>query len=399
MSPKPYMSEFDLISLEIPSEQQARHYVGTYLSLLMLDSRYPKDVVRQKWTHQLQSAPITGNVIAHSGKEIVALSTQLTGDVKIILNTWEELNEPHSFHLPYAPSSILDTLRECHLLGKCLDPSLKTRLKLSTSGSQLIADDSHNLYFLTQNSIGDIFYQGLNYEEILDKNSFVNTNAYYALEIWERRMLAQNFVAPLVLSDQSNMETVFESFSNRNLKYQVPVKKSWKDRERSPDRRRKKRIRKQMEEEGSLPPVWKQSIDRLSQYTDRLAPGLLGIWEVAEMKEPVPQAGSTQKVLSWLQRSEDKPPEPSMSQEILEDEDDDCVLTPVFSQELVSVSQQQEPRYDFETEDVKIDSSGYIDDVFLDEEFSNRPPAVTKRKEGVSKRKETKPRNNFTVGF
>ncbi|XP_015110290.1 uncharacterized protein LOC107036685 [Diachasma alloeum] len=399
MHPKPYMNDHEWISLEIPSNNEACHYIGTYQSLLMLDSRHPEGPVRQKWTHQLQSAPITANILSHSGREVVTLATQLPGDVKIILNTWEDSDEPHSFHLPYAPPSVLDTLRECHLLGKCLDPLMRTRLKLSTAGSQLIQDESQNIYLFTQNSIGDIFYQGLNYEEVLDKNSYVNTNAYYALEVWEKRMLAQNFVAPLVLSDQSNMGEVFQAFTNKDLKYQEPVRKIWKDRERSPRRKRRREVKKKSKtkEEEEPAPSWKHSIRRLSQYTDRLAPALLEIWEVTGQKDRGPQAGSTEKVLSWLQYSEDGVQEPPLSQGTLREEDDDCVLTPVFSQELISVSQQQEPRDYFEDADVKIEHPGVIEDGFTHEDYL--PLERPKRTEGVNKRKETKRRNNFTVGF
>ncbi|XP_063981105.1 uncharacterized protein LOC135164567 [Diachasmimorpha longicaudata] len=398
MHPKPYMNDHEWISLEIPSNNEACHYVGTYQSLLMLDSRHPEDPVRQKWTHQLQSAPITGNILFNNGREVVTLATQLPGDVKIILNTWEDSDEPHSFHLPYAPPSVLDTLRESQLLGKCLDPLMRIRLKLSTAGSQLIQDESQNIYFFTQNSIGDIFYQGLNYEEVLDKNSYVNTNAYYALEVWEKRMLAQNYVAPLVLSDQSNMEAVFNAFTNKDLKYQAPVRKIWKDRERSP--RRKKcnegKKRKTLEEEESAP-SWKHSIKRLSQYTDRLAPALLEVWEVTGQKDQGPQTGPTEKVLNWLQYSGDGTQEPLLSQGALEDEGDDCVLTPVVSQELISVSQQQEPRNYVQDVDGNIQHGEFIEDSFAHEDYV--PLQRPARMERLDKRKEAKRRNNFTVGF
>ncbi|XP_011300615.1 uncharacterized protein TAF1C-like [Fopius arisanus] len=399
--PKPYINDHEWVSLEISSNNEACHYVGTSQSLLMLDSRRG-DVVRQKWSHQLQSAPVTGNLLSHEGREIITLASQISGDVKIILNTWEDSDEPHSFHLPYAPASILDTLRESHLLGKCLNPLMRTRLKLSTAGSQLIQDESQNIYLFTQNSIGDIFYQGLNYEEVLDKNSYVNTNAYYALEVWEKRMLEQNFVAPVVISDQSNMGKVFEAFTNKDLKYQEPVRKVWRDREKSSsgkwrEEAQKRKKKKKSEEEKEPPPRWKHSIKRLSQYTDRLAPALLEVWEVTGHKDQVPQTSANEKVFTWLQNSEDKSPEISLSQGTLRDQDDDCVLTPVFSQELISVSQQQEPSNHFENPEVQAETLEFDEDLLIDDDYGtlNRP----KQTANVTKQKENKRKNNFTVGF
>lgn len=62
MCPKNYFEICDdVISYEMPSLKDYRLYVGTYHTLLMLDSRVPDDSVQQKWSHRLESAPLFGN--------------------------------------------------------------------------------------------------------------------------------------------------------------------------------------------------------------------------------------------------------------------------------------------------------------------------------------------------
>lgn len=68
-----------------------------------------------------------------------------------------------------------------------------------------------------------------------------------------------------------------------------------------------------------------------------MAPELLSAWEISEEGELAPQAAPHQKVLSWLEMSSPKLTE-NQSQE--PHEESFVSLTPILSQELVSVSQQ-----------------------------------------------------------
>ncbi|KAK0076310.1 hypothetical protein PV325_005594 [Microctonus aethiopoides] len=315
MSPKSHLESCDDISLCIPSNRESRYYLGTTHSLLMCDDRSPEQCVHQKWTHQFKSPPLLGSTLMCSGQEYVIISSQVPSDVSIVINTWENYDDPHSYSLPHTPPCMMDTLMECQQLGKCLDPFLRSRLKLSTVGLQLLTNDStHDAFIFLQNSIGDIFYQCITHCEDTENLPLINTHAYYALESWEHEILQQNRdIIPLVLTDQVNMKHVFDDFSNPALKYKLEPP------------------------EEIIFDSWKQSLDKLSSYVDILAPELLSAWEISEEGELAPQAAPHQKVLSWLEMSSPKLTE-NQSQE--PQEESFVSLTPILSQELVSVSQQ-----------------------------------------------------------
>lgn len=80
---------------------------------------------------------------------------------------------------------------------------------------------------------------------------------------------------------------------------------------------------------------WQQSLEKLQTYVDILAPELLAVWEMSESNVPGSQAPPHQKVLNWLEMSSQK-----QSNESQEDPPLSQLLTPVDSQDLVSVSQQ-----------------------------------------------------------
>ena len=84
-------------------------------------------------------------------------------------------------------------------------------------------------------------------------------------------------------------------------------------------------------------PDWKQPLTKLSSYVDILAPELLSIWEVTEDSVPAVAAVPHEKVLSWLQFSETSG---ACSQLASQSQDVEIESTPIYSQELVSVSQQ-----------------------------------------------------------
>lgn len=90
-------------------------------------------------------------------KEIIVLSTQKVGENAIILNTWMDEEESHSFNLPFTPPCILETLNESQIQGMCLSPYLRSRFELSNTGSTLITSTQKGeVSYFVQNSIGTI---------------------------------------------------------------------------------------------------------------------------------------------------------------------------------------------------------------------------------------------------
>jgi len=59
---------------------------------------------------------------------------------------------------------------------------------------------------------GDIFYQCVTHESILNKYSPINNKACYALNIWEQALSAQDEpLVPLSFTDKCNMQYIYES--------------------------------------------------------------------------------------------------------------------------------------------------------------------------------------------
>ena len=84
---------------------------------------------------------------------MLLLASQIPRESAIILNNWENENHSRTSGWPFTPPSILETLQQSRIRGKCLDPSMKLRLELSNVGSCLTTDGRHTFLFM-QNSIG-----------------------------------------------------------------------------------------------------------------------------------------------------------------------------------------------------------------------------------------------------
>ncbi|XP_025989120.2 uncharacterized protein LOC105193210 isoform X2 [Solenopsis invicta] len=318
LCPKSNMENCESLSIEAPSKHNCCRYLGTYHSFLMCDNRSPKQCVRQKWTHQFKDTPLLAAVTNNNDKEIIILSTQKAGENTVILNTWMSEEESHSFNLPFTPPYIAETLHASQLQGMCLNPYLRSRFELCNVGSTLVTDvKKAGVFFFTQNSIGDIFYQCITHEKenVLDRYSPVNTKACYALDMWEKALSAQKEpIVPLTLTDKCNMQYIYENFTNEAIK---PPSKSTEENANN-----------------SFEPTWKESLATLSSYIDLLSPDLLAAWEIRD-EAPVPMgAESHQKVLNWLEASTSHQPV-TQSQDAPEH-----IPTPINSQELASVSQQ-----------------------------------------------------------
>lgn len=89
---------------------------------------------------------------------MILLTSQLQRERSIILNTWINQERSQSFSLPFTSPSILETLRESQMQGKCLDPSMKLRLGLSNVGGALIPGTEGQTFLFLQNSIGIKIY-------------------------------------------------------------------------------------------------------------------------------------------------------------------------------------------------------------------------------------------------
>lgn len=344
LCPKFNLENCESLSIEVPSKHNCCRYLGTSHSFVMCDNRSPKQCVRQKWTHQFKDTPLLAAVTNNDDKEIIILSTQKAGENTIILNTWINEEESHSFNLPFTPPHIAETLNKSQTQGMCLNPYLRSRFELCNVGSTLITNVTNaGVSFFVQNSIGDIFYQCVTHENVLDKYSPINSKACYALDMWEKALSAQaEQLVPLSFTDKCNMQYIYENFTNKTLDPRL----------------------KSVEEnaDDDFEPTWKQSLAALGSYIDLLAPELLAVWDMRE-EVPVPVvAGSHQKVWNWLEASTSNYPV-TQSQDEPKD-----IPTPINTQELISVSQEHDLMY--------IDDSNMLQEMLLPKVKS----IVTKKK-------------------
>lgn len=312
------------------------------------------------------------------------MSSQKTGDSVLIINTWENNDYSHGYSLPYLPLNILDTLRESHHHGKCLDPLLKKRLELTTAGTQLIHDDLQNLYYLVQNSVGDVFYQCITHKNKLEKESFINCQAYYALEMWEKQMLSnRQGIVPLVLSDQVDMKNLYDNFTNKLLIYKYP------------------QTLNNNNNNNKTTPLWKQKISKLEKYTDLLGELLLDVWNVRENKndneniDPHEKNAIDKKVMDWIDCTNYDNDEQA---DIIVKENDDFIMEPINSQELVSVSQQpprdrdtQSHCFENNHDDNDVENNIFYSDQLIDYQV--------KIKKNTTKKPQKKKKKNLTDGF
>ncbi|XP_076245686.1 TATA box-binding protein-associated factor RNA polymerase I subunit C-like isoform X2 [Calliopsis andreniformis] len=309
LCPKSYLEKCENLSLDVESRHNSCRYVATCHSILMCDNRFEKQCVQQKWTHQFQGPPLMGHAINRDSMEFVILSSQIAGESTIILNTWTSSETSHSYHFPFTPPDVMKTLNESQMQGMCLNPYLRNRFELCNIGSIIIKNEANELFFFLQNSIGDVYYQCITYNTALDKYSPINCKSYCILKAWENAVSLQtDTIVPLTITDKSNMQHVYESFTNRKLRL------------------------KYSKHESDFEPSWKQSLEKLNSYMDILAPELLALWEICE-EVPVPlTAAPHQKVLNWLESADTKVFIPS--QEELDN------ITPINTQELISISQE-----------------------------------------------------------
>ncbi|XP_043280847.1 uncharacterized protein TAF1C-like isoform X2 [Venturia canescens] len=357
LCPSQHLEACESLCSAVPSINEDHYYMASYHSLLLCDRRSPQLSVQQKWTHQFKSPPLFADVHTRNEKEVIILSNQIAGEITIILNTWDGRDSSHSLHLPYTPPSVLNTLSETQMQGKCLDPLLKKRLALSTSGICTIADENAGTSLFVRNSIGDIFYQCIKDEIELDHYSMINCESTYAMEAWEKQLLLQERLkTPLILTDRTNMHHPFDNFMNKTA-----------------------RIERNLESDDLLEtnPKWQESLDKLKKYVDILAPELLAVWDVTEASVPDSQTVIPHdRVLNWLETANET------TCTIESQEYPEFMPTPINTQELFSASQQPEPQ----PEVIDI-----IEDVPTEAYF---PPVVVK----TSKKAQPKKRM-YVAGF
>lgn len=163
---------FDVKNMFMRCEEFSYHKNSLHDNLLFLASShvlYGIDVRNTKepmmhWNHQLIMQPTILKTVKVGDDEVICLSSNLPGDVKIfncakgtIENSWI-VNR-----LPMKPRTIVNSYNQMRDRGKLLlSEFVQQRIKFSTTGIALIPDEvKSQVELYTQNSIGDVFKSNL----------------------------------------------------------------------------------------------------------------------------------------------------------------------------------------------------------------------------------------------
>lgn len=297
MCPKGYLEDCESLSYYIAScKSEYFSYVASNHNLCLIDSRFPETPVVKKWSHLFKRSPLYCDVLFRENHEFIVMASQVAGETAVILNDWKSTEEPpETFSMPFSPPSSMETLIALRSQGKCLDPYISNRLSLCNTGCMATIDQqSNDVFVLTQNSINDIFYQCISYQEQLDLYSLENCKALYKLKTWNRQILKNDYheiVAPLVVTKRTSAREMLRTFTDQKLQTSTNTNEG--------------------NQELEYTPTWKRSLAELNSFVDILASELLLPWEVVEDAPAVPiTAAPHQKVLSWLGMAENNQQEP-----------------------------------------------------------------------------------------
>lgn len=241
----------------------------------------------QRWTHGMKSTPHLMDVGIHDNKEIIILASPLHDELRLIVNTHNEnddkkcLNDilAQSFHLPWKPPTVADSLISSQLQGKMLKPDkyLSKRIKSCNAGLALIPNNT-SLHIIWQNSFTDIFQQQIrpNFE------AFCNEYAHSSLSNWS--LLKSKTAPPLFATNIINMKPVF-NLLKADIQEMPKTKKTQNEK-------------------------WRRPLDKLTKYKDVLAQDILAPWNlVSGPIDNIPsqletsEASTKEKVSAWLENS------------------------------------------------------------------------------------------------
>lgn len=244
-------------------------YVGTTHRLFGYDIRSTA-VPLFSWVHQLKKSPTMLKIVKFAGNEVICVSSNLIGDLKIfnVMQTEDESLRINRLHMK--PKSVTQSFEECKLRGKFLkDEHLAHHLQFSVTGIALVNEDDTYLHLFTQNFLNDVFHSTL-----------LTTKMVAKMPRLFKKMS----------SFQESVITRIQEYEEIVSKHeQVPENNHYWLRKLKTARQFKDLLRTPIEEtertptpENVSPPAqpWEVSIEQLSKYKDVLANDLLSVWDV-----------------------------------------------------------------------------------------------------------------------
>ena len=149
-----FLFNCEQVTCQLKSLKENLIYLGAYHNLYGVDPRMGNRPVIQI-THQLQKTPTIVKSVEFDDNEVICLSSNTPGDLKIFSNSLD--NSHRISRLGFKPKSILETFNECKMRGKFLfAKNLEEHVQYNISGAlPIVVKEKLNL--LTQNCVGDIF--------------------------------------------------------------------------------------------------------------------------------------------------------------------------------------------------------------------------------------------------
>lgn len=280
---------FDKEDLFIKCEELSYHkkslhdnliYIASSHVLYGIDLRNTNDLLLH-WNHQLVQQPAILKQLKYKDSEIICLSSNMPGDLKIFnCSKGKEENSWSVNWAPVKPQNIQQSYYKVREKGLLLFSNpIKNRVALSTTGVAMIADERNSrIKLFTQNSIGDVLKSFLFCNEDTNNNEMKLIRNFRQWDKALRRNLDPLKFVPLK-KRLRNKELIVDNIERlKGLRKVMKCKKL-----RAPE--------KEPEDSQVISvkiPRWKTDLEDARHYRDVLSQHILHEWDL-KIEETQPQ--------------------------------------------------------------------------------------------------------------
>lgn len=280
--------------------------VGTSHKLFAIDLRMEKEEQRSfiKWVHQMQTRPTMLTISDGPEGELIFVSGQLSGDIRLCETKNLSDNLFTSPYLPACPKTLADSYQTARRRGHLLDATSRARDQIRMSSTGLVQWNSH---LIVQNSMGDLFAQRFRIRPTetsdLDNSAFDGEphKIAEAMTQWDDKLteLATTDAKPFYATDIVDLrplaEVIARNVTNPNGVGGSGVVDLNAMETAEPQRRA---------------PKWRQSTKRLNTYVDALAKSMLSVWDLPLDEAdnlgigiPAKTSVTAVRIANWLENS------------------------------------------------------------------------------------------------
>lgn len=279
-------------------------YVVSSHMLYCFDHRQMKQPI-VRWAHNVRKPPMMMSTRMFFGNEMICLSSNAVGDLKIFNFDGSNFN-----HLPFTPLSIQNSYNESCEEGHFLLSNIRDRVQLSTTGI-VLKTETENLRtkLFTQNIAGDVFETILTLQK--SPTNCETTHEYFKQwhDLIDEPKDPNEYLATqerlerkdLIVDDIVRVEGIAKLFMCKELQ-------SWDTVAEEDDKLITQRH-----------PAWKISIEKARNFKDLLAKEIMNVWDDIEIEDVKPalfadalkateqsRESSSDRVTRWLRAANDE---------------------------------------------------------------------------------------------